>query len=431
MTFTITREVDDAHPSPADTDELTSAYSAARHIGESCLADGHLRRVGLEVEAHCFDLADPTRRPDWAELKDAIADVPPLPGGSAITVEPGGAVELSGPPMEEPVAAIAAMTADRAVLRSAFAQAGLGLVLLGADPLRPAKRVNPGDRYLAMERFFIASQTGDAGAAMMTSTASVQVNLDAGPRDGWADRVRLAHALGPTMIAIAANSPLLGGRFTGWQSTRQRVWSQLDSARCGPILGANGDDPAADWARYALKAPVMLVHPTPEMDAVAITDWVPFADWADGRALLGGRRPTLADLDYHLTTLFPPVRPRRWLEIRYLDSLPDAVWPAVVFTLVTLLDDPVAADIAAEATEAVATAWDRAAQIGLGDRRLHEAATRCVQTAAERAPAELEESMQQLARSVEKGRCPADDFSDRAVKYGIETAITQLAQGEM
>jgi glutamate--cysteine ligase len=386
--------------------------------------------VGLEVEAHCFGLADPTRRPDWAELTDAITGVPALPGGSAITVEPGGAVELSGPPMDDPVAAIAAMTADRATLRSAFAQAGLGLVLLGADPLRPAKRVNPGDRYLAMEQFFTASQTGEAGAAMMTSTASVQVNLDAGPREGWADRVRLAHALGPTMIAIAANSPLLGGQFTGWQSTRQRVWSQLDSARCGPILGANGDDPAADWARYALKAPVMLVHPTPEMDAVAVTDWVPFADWADGRVLLDGRRPTQADLEYHLTTLFPPVRPRRWLEIRYLDSLPDTVWPAVVFTLVTLLDDPVAADIAAEVTEPVAMAWDRAAQIGLGDRRLHQAATRCVEAAAERAPAEIEESMAQLVRSVEKGRCPADDFSDRAVKYGIATAITQLAQGE-
>jgi glutamate--cysteine ligase len=431
MTFAITSEVDDAHPSHADTDELTSAYSAALHIGETCLADGPVGRVGLEVEAHCFDLADPMRRPHWAELSDVIAGVPPLPGGSAITVEPGGAVELSGPPMDEPVAAITAMTADRAVLRSAFAQAGLGLVLLGADPLRPAKRVNPGDRYRAMERFFTASQTGDAGAAMMTSTASVQVNLDAGPRDGWAARVRLAHALGPTMIAIAANSPLLGGQFSGWASTRQRVWSQLDSARCGPILGVNGDDPASEWARYAMKAPVMLVHPTPEMDAVPITQWVPFADWADGRVLLGGRRPTQADLDYHLTTLFPPVRPRRWLEIRYLDSLPDAVWPAVVFTLVTLLDDPVAADIAAEVTEAVATAWDRAAQIGLGDRRLHEAAIRCVQTAAERAPADLEESMGQLVRSVETGRCPADDFSDRAVKYGIGTAITQLAQGEL
>ncbi|PXX13298.1 ergothioneine biosynthesis glutamate--cysteine ligase EgtA [Mycolicibacterium moriokaense] len=431
MTFAMTSEVDDAHPSHAKKAELTSAYSAALHIGESCLADGPVGRVGLEVEAHCFDLADPMRRPEWEELKDAIAGVPPLPGGSAITVEPGGAVELSGPPMDEPVAAIAAMTADRAVLRSAFAQAGLGLVLLGADPLRPAKRVNPGDRYKAMEEFFIASDTGDPGAAMMTSTASIQVNLDAGPRDGWAARVRLAHALGPTMIAIAANSPLLAGQFTGWASTRQLVWSRLDSARCGPILSVNGDDPASEWARYAMKAPVMLVHPTPEMDAVPITDWVPFADWADGRVLLGGRRPTQDDLDYHLTTLFPPVRPRRWLEIRYLDSLPDAVWPAVVFTLVTLLDDPAAADIAAEATEAVATAWDRAAQIGLGDRRLHEAAILCVRTAAERAPAELEESMLQLVRSVEKGRCPADDFSDRAVKYGIDTAIAQMAQGEM
>jgi glutamate--cysteine ligase len=431
MTFTATPEVAEAHPPQADTAELTSAYSAGLHIGETCLADGPVGRVGLEVEAHCFDLADPMRRPGWAELTDTIAGVPTLPGGSAITVEPGGAVELSGPPADEPVAAIAAMTADRAVLRTAFAQAGLGLVLLGADPLRRAKRVNPGDRYRAMERFFIASQTGAAGAAMMTSTASVQVNIDAGPQDGWAARVRLAHALGPTMIAIAANSPLLGGQFSGWQSTRQRVWSQLDSARCGPILGVNGDDPAGEWARYALKAPVMLVHSPPEMQATPVTDWVPFADWADGRVLLGGRRPTQADLDYHLTTLFPPVRPRRWLEIRYLDSLPDAVWPAVVFTLVTLLDDPVAADIAAEATQAVATAWDRAAQIGLGDRRLLEAATRCVQTAAERAPAELEESMQQLVRSVERGRCPADDFSDRAVKYGIATAITQLAQGEL
>ncbi|HEX2285343.1 MAG TPA: glutamate-cysteine ligase family protein, partial [Mycobacterium sp.] len=250
MTFTLTPDVEGA---------LTSASTAALHVGGTCLQDGPVGKVGLEVEAHCYDLSDPMRRPDWDQLTDAIAGVPPLPGGSVVTVEPGGAVELSGPPMDGPLSAITAMAADRAVLRSAFAEVGLGLVLLGADPLRLAKRVNPGARYRAMEQFFTASQTGTAGAAMMTSTASVQVNLDAGPRDGWADRVRLAHALGPTMIAIAANSPLLGGKFSGWCSTRQRVWSQLDSARCGPILGANGDDPASDWARYALKAPVMLV----------------------------------------------------------------------------------------------------------------------------------------------------------------------------
>lgn len=407
---------------------LTSAEAAAQHIVESCLKDGPVGPVGLEIEAHCYDMADPSRRPGWDELSARIAEVPQLPGGSVVTVEPGGAVELSGPPMADAAGAVSAMASDRSVLRAAFAQNGLGLVLLGADPLRPPARVNPGARYASMEQFFRDSGTGEAGAAMMTSTASVQVNLEAGPRSGWADRVRLAHALGPTMIAIAANSPLLGGGFTGWRSTRQLVWSRLDSARSGPILGDNGDDPGNDWARYALRAPVMLVH---RPDPTPVSQWVPFADWADGRVLLGDRRPTVADLEYHLTTLFPPVRPRGFLEIRYLDSVPDSLWPAVVATLATLLDDPAAADIAAEATESVATSWDRAAQLGLEDRRLYAAATRCVEAAAERVPAEFEESMSLLVRSVEQGRSPADDFADRAVKYGIADAVNQLARGEL
>jgi glutamate--cysteine ligase len=407
-----------------DAIELASASDAALRMAGECLTDGPIGQVGLEIEAHCFDLADPMARPTWERLTDVIATVGPLPGGSAITVEPGGAVELSGPPCDGPGSAIAAMRLDRAMLSNAFAKHGLGLVLLGADPLRPAKRINPGARYRAMEQFFEASGTADAGAAMMTSTASVQVNVDAGPRDGWATRVRLAHALGPTMIAISANSPLLHGKFAGWRSTRQRVWSQLDSARCGPILGANGDDPANDWSRYALRAPVMLVH---EPDAVPVSDWVPFVDWADGRTLLGGRRPTQADLDYHLTTLFPPVRPRGFLEIRYLDSVPDAVWPAVVFTLVTLLDNPRAAEIATEATESVATKWDRAARSGLADRRLHAAAVRCVRAAADFAPAELSDAMARLVDQVEQGRSPADDFSDLVVEHGMASAVIESA----
>ena len=278
-----------------------------------------------------------------------------------------------------------------------------------------------------MEAFFAASGTGDAGAAMMTSTASVQVNIDAGPRDGWADRVRLAHALGPTMIAIAANSPMLGAGFSGWCSSRQWVWGRLDTARCGPVLGASGDDPASDWARYALKAPVMLVH-TPEAEPV--TEWVPFADWADGRTMLGGRRPTEADLDYHLTTLFPPVRPRGWLEIRYLDAMPDDLWPAVVFTLVALLDNPELSEIAWAATESVSTAWDQAARVGLADPRLRDAAVLCVRAAAGAAPADLAAPMDALLRRVLAGRSAADDFADLVVEHGIGSAVTQLVKGD-
>lgn len=423
MTLPVTAEA------PATVD---SAGRAAAHIEASCLRDGPVGRVGLEIEAHCFDVADPGRRPGWAELTDVIATVGELPGGSAISVEPGGAVELSGPPLDGPVAAATAMLTDQAVLRAAFARAGYALVMLGADPVRQPQRVNPGSRYRAMETFFAASGTAAAGSAMMTSTASIQVNVEAGPRTGWAERIRLAHALGPVMVAIAANSPLLGGRFSGWRSSRQRIWGQLDSARCGPILGGRDGvrTPGEDWARYALRAPVMLVNGAGDRTAEPVTDWVPFADWADGRTALGGRRPTVADLEYHLTTLFPPVRPRGWLEIRYLDCVPDALWPAVVFTLVTLLDDPSAADIAAEATEPVSSAWSRAARDGLADRRLFTAANRCVRTAAERTPAPLLESMERLVRSVERGRCPADDFADLVVRRGIGDAVDRHGRGD-
>ncbi|MEB4207484.1 ergothioneine biosynthesis glutamate--cysteine ligase EgtA [Mycobacterium sp. 94-17] len=405
--------------------ELADSVAVAHYVAEGCLVDGPLGRVGLELEAHCHDPANPHRRPSWGEIGAVLGALPALPGGSRITVEPGGAVELSGPPADGVVAAIDAMRLDQAVLQPAFAEAGLGLVFLGADPLRPPQRINPGARYRAMERFFATSQSGEAGAAMMTSTASIQVNLDAGPRDGWAARVRLAHALGPTMIAITANSPMLDGDFTGWVSSRQRVWGRMDSARCGPILGASGDDPGTDWARYALKAPVMLVH---NPDAEAVTRWVPFADWVDGRVLLGDRRPSVADLEYHLTTLFPPVRPRQWLEIRYLDSVPEALWPAVAFTLAVLLDDQAAADVAAAAVAPVATAWDTAARVGLRDRRLYAAANECVAVAAENAPAELGDSMARLVRMVEQGRCPGDDFADQVIEHGLLAAVSEAAR---
>ena len=405
--------------------ELTDSAAAARYIADTALADGAVGRVGLELEAHCFELTDLRRRPDWARLTEVIDHLPRLPGGSRVSVEPGGAVELSGPPGAGPLSAIAAMQADHAVLRAAFTRAGLGLLLLGADPLRAPLRVNPAGRYRAMEQFFAAAGTAAPGAAMMTSTASIQLNLDAGPRSGWADRVRLAHALGPTMIAMTANSALRNGRFTGWLSSRQQVWGALDPARCGPVLGAG--DPATDWSQYALKAPVMLVF-TP--DAQPVLERVPFADWADGRVLLGGRRPTIADLDYHLTTLFPPVRPRRWLEIRYLDALPETLWPVAVFILATLMDNADAAALAAQIVAPVATAWETAARIGLGDRRLYTSANRCLALVREIAPPEMAEPLRLLTGMVERGRCPGDDFAEAALRLGIDTAVTQRAEGE-
>jgi glutamate--cysteine ligase len=125
------------------------------------------------------------------------------------------------------------------------------------------------------------------------------------------------------------------------------------------------------------------------------------------------------------------VRPRQWLEIRYLDSVPDALWPAVAFTLAVLLDDPASADVAAETVEPVATAWDTAARVGLRDRRLYAAANACLAVAAAKAPAELGDSMQRLVRLVDQGRCPGDEFSDQVIEHGLAPTVARLAQGEL
>src|SRR4051812_37379829 len=95
--------------------DCTSGVMAAR-IAEDCLRDGPIGTVGLELEAHCYDVENPPRRRGWGEIADAIETVPAFPGGSAIPVEPGGAVELPGRPAADISTAIATMTADREVL---------------------------------------------------------------------------------------------------------------------------------------------------------------------------------------------------------------------------------------------------------------------------------------------------------------------------
>jgi glutamate--cysteine ligase len=383
----------------------TALEEAVERVTRAALSPGPVGRVGLELEGHLVDLSAPGERVTWPRIRRLVDGLGPLPGGSLVTLEPGGQVELSGPPAPDVAAAVGSLRSDRAVLAAALAEDGLALALLGADPLRRPCRVNPAPRYVAMAEHFAAVGCAEAGLAMMTATASLQVNLDAGPAAGWRNRVALAHQLGPVLIAVSACSPVLAGRGTGWRSSRQRVWGDLDQARCGPLLGRG--DPAGDWAAYALSAPVMLVR-DPAGGAQPVRGRTAFADWVTGEAELGGRRPTADDLDYHLTTLFPPVRPRGWLEIRYLDASPEPWWPALAAVTATLLDDPVAADRAAASSAPVAGAWDRAARLGLADPALRRAAVACLAAALDAVPAALRPEVSALAELADRGGSPGD-----------------------
>jgi glutamate--cysteine ligase len=318
-----------------------------------------------------------------------------------------------------------------------------------------------------MEQHYAANGRAAPAAIMMTSTAALQVNLQAGPKSQWPDRVARAYRLGPAMVALSASSPWLHGRDTRWKSARQRAWAGLDARSCGPVPGCIATDsaipaarstpdadpstsaapeaawapqaasagtttaetdPAEAWARFALHAPVVFVARTDGTDDVTpVTTTVSFEQWASGEVELDGRRPTAADLDIHLTTLFPPVRLRGYLELRYLDMTAPRWWPAIAAVATTLMDDPVAADLATEATEQTSTLWTQAARDGLDDPRLARAARKCVEIAAARAPSQIAPAVEDLAELVESGRCPGDLLAERITEIGPQAAFEELA----
>ncbi len=387
---------------PADEDPLLTAPdplgAAHRHVAETALTDTPGGLVGLELEYHLIDLVHPARRPTWAQAQGLAERIGPLPSQSRVTLEPGGQIELSTPPADGVVAAVAALRADEQVLRASLRDSGFGAVALGTDLARPVARINPNPRYHAMEAHFDALGCAGAGKAMMSGTAALQVNLDAGPAAGWADRLALIRSLVPMLVAVSSTSPYLGGESSGWHSMRQGTWQGIDHARSDPV--PNGE-PTDAWARYALDAPVMLVDAGGQLRPV--TGRVSFADWLKGSAPFG-RRPSMTDLDYHLTTLFPPVRPRGYLEIRCLDALPGRWWPALAALVATLVDDPVAAGQAGDACSPVADAWHTAARDGLADPAVRSAVTACVDVAARRCPDGLRSEVEGLAELIDSGR---------------------------
>jgi ergothioneine biosynthesis glutamate--cysteine ligase EgtA len=355
-----------------------------------------------------------------------------LPAGGLLTTEPGGQLELSSLPADSAAECVRATAADLAALRAAAADAGLELAGLGLDPFRPPRRVLDLPRYAAMEAFF--DRGGPWGRQMMCGTASVQVCLDAGDDSdgytGYRTRWRLLHAIGPVLVAAFANSPLREGRPTGWRSARQQVWARMDPGRTKPPpLAGDGDLPSA-WAAYALDAQVMCVRSDGPGDwsappGLRLRDWVRGSDGAEGAGGSGGpgalRAPTTEDLTYHLSTLFPPVRPRGHFELRMIDAQPGDGWVVPVAVVSALLSDAAAADAAASAAERMREGdgtdpWLRAARLGPADPWIARASRECFAAARDalirqRTPAAILAAVDGfIDRYVSKDRCPADDL---------------------
>ncbi|MFI8191874.1 ergothioneine biosynthesis glutamate--cysteine ligase EgtA [Streptomyces sp. NPDC085946] len=391
-----------------------------------CFKTGPPRRLGVEVEWLVHEPRAPRLPVSPERLEAAYAALRTVPLGSALTVEPGGQLELSSPPAASLAECIGTVSADLDAVRAVLREDGLALVGIGHDPWQRPRRFLREPRYDAMEACL--DRTGPAGRAMMCTSASVQVCLDAGYEEpgalGHVRRWWLAHRLGPVLVAAFANSPFAEGRATGWRSTRQLRWAEIGAGRAGgpPLDG----DPRGAWARHVLDSPVMCVRR--DGGPWDIPEGLTFREWTRTGT---PRPPTRDDLDYHLTTLFPPVRPRGHLELRMIDAQPgDDGWIVPLAVTAALFDDPEAAETAYRAVKPLAERavglpaphnplWRDAARHGLADPELRETAAVCFEAALRALPrlgaaTRVTDAVAAYRdRYVLRGRCPADDLLDR------------------
>ncbi|MFF5229866.1 glutamate-cysteine ligase family protein [Dactylosporangium sp. NPDC000521] len=357
-------------PHPIDADAgIRRVDDAERYIASICFKTGPPAPVGVEIEHIAHTPDHPARPLDTAALATALAghappaidpEGPHLPlrHGGRLDLAPGGQIRLVARAQRTLARLHTTVNAELGQLADLVSRGGLRLAGAGIDPHRSARRVLSSRRHEAMAASF-ARRSSD-GRTMMCATAGLRPELPAGPAGGLADRWAAVHEVGPTLLAVFANSPVHAGRDTGWASTRMRTWYGIDPGRAGTV--PVGADPAQAWARYALRAPLLCVRRP--MGSWAVRPGITFADWVNG-ALPGP--PTYDDLDYHLGTLFPLVRPRGHLQVRYLDTQPGGDWFAPVAVLAALLADPATIDTVRGLCAPAAGRWVEAARYGLTD----------------------------------------------------------------
>ncbi|MBM9504501.1 glutamate-cysteine ligase family protein [Actinacidiphila acididurans] len=415
-------------------------------------------RIGVELEWLVYAGAEadsapaapgigtgtPDRTSDTSEQKQIIVDHPAavldrgdqedrpvLPAGGTISREPGGQLELSTLPADSLGACAHNAAADLAALRAWAGRRGLTLRGHGLDDRPPRLRVTD-PRYVALDRYY---RNIGAGPVLLCSTASVQVNVDAGDGSaGWRGRTRrwaLANGLGPVLTAMFANSPAVQDGVPV-RSARQLLRLRTDPARSGPLPLAA--EPRALWAEYALATRVVSVRSPGTGTWDAPPPGLTLRTWLRG----AGPRPVYAaDVFNHLKSLVAPVRACGHLELRMIDAQPDDDWVVPLAVVGALLDEEGASEAAWRLVTAVLprpgrALWLRAAADGLSDPEL-AAAARTVMAIATAglarldAPPWLRDAVAAYAdHYTARGRSPADT---RSAGYAVRPVSHEEVHG--
>jgi glutamate--cysteine ligase len=285
----------------------------------------------------------------WAPIEDGdrLIGLYDKKEGAAISLEPGGQFELSGAPLESAHETAEELERHLAVFRSVAGPLGMGALSLGMSPKWTLAEtpMMPKSRYDIMRRYM--PKVGTRGLDMMFRTSTVQTNLDFRDEKDMVAKMRVALALQPAITALFANSPFTDGKLNGFLSARSEIWRHTDAARTGMLPFAF--EPGMGFERYvdyALDVPLYFL----KRDSVYIdVAGASFRDLLDGKlAAAAGERATMADWANHLSSVFPEVRLKRYLEMRGADvGPPDRIVAMAALTSGLCYD-----------SDALLSAWD-------------------------------------------------------------------------
>ena len=265
--------------------------------------------------------------------------------GSAISLEPAGQLELSGAPVETIHATCDEVTSHLQQVKAIAREMGIGFLGLGYHPSQATETMPwmPKGRYKIMREYM--PKKGSMGLEMMQSTCTVQVNLDFDSEATMVKMFRVALALQPIATALWANSPFKNGKPNGFLSYRSHIWTDTDNDRCGTLPFVFEDGFGFErYVDYILDMPMYFVYRDGQyIDASGQS----FRDFMAGKLpALPGERPTDKDWVDHMSTAFPEVRLKTYLEMRGADGGPWSRLCALPAFWTGLLYDPQSLDAA-------------------------------------------------------------------------------------
>ncbi|MCU4179109.1 glutamate--cysteine ligase [Bosea sp. BH3] len=367
------------------------------------------------------------QRLGWEPILDAghIIGLAGPDGGGAISLEPGGQFELSGAPLETLHETDSELAAHIADVNAVAAPHGIAFAALGASPLwtRGETPVMPKGRYKIMANYM--PKVGTLGLDMMFRTCTVQVNLDFGSEADMVRKLRVSLALQPLATALFASSPFLERKLNGFQSMRSEIWRDTDNARSGMIAFAFDEGMSYEsYVDWALDVPMYFVKRGDTYHDVAGAS---FRDLLAGKLKqLPGECATMSDWANHLSTLFPEVRLKRFLEMRGADAGPADMLTALPAFWVGLLYDQSALDAAWDLVKGWSDAERQALRDAVPKQGL--AATIAGRKLAEIAGEVLEISRAGLARRARHNRQGQDEGIFLAPLQEIVSSGRSLAQ---